>query len=113
MKPRIGAYLSKRTAARLTAAAKRRGMTKSALVETAINQFLDSADADNAVALADRVADLSSQIGQLDRDLGIVSEIVGLHARFHLAVTPQFDTAAVREDGSVGNFPSGPGGAVP
>src|SRR5579862_3951997 len=88
MKPRISAYLSKRTAARLTAAAKHRGMTKSALVETAINHYLDAANADNAVALTDCFADLSSQISQLDRDLGIVSEIVGLHARFHLAVIP-------------------------
>jgi predicted DNA-binding protein len=112
MKPRIGAYLSKRTATRLTAAAKRRGMTKSALVETAINHFLDFADANNAVGLTDRFADLSSQIDQLDRDLGIVSEIVGLHARFHLAVTPQVDSAAVREDGSARNFPSRPGGAL-
>ena len=87
MKPRIGAYLSKRTAARLTSAAKRRGMSKSALVETAINHFLDASDADNTVLLADRLAGLSEQIGQLDRDLGIVSEIVGLHARFHLAAT--------------------------
>jgi hypothetical protein len=36
---------------------------------------------------------LSGQIGQLDRDLGIVSEIVALHARFHLAVTPEFPAA--------------------
>jgi hypothetical protein len=87
-------------------------MTKSALVETAINHFLDSAGANNVTTLTDRVTDLSSQIGQLDRDLEIVSEIVGLHARFHLSVTPPFDTAAVREDGSADNFPLGPGGAA-
>jgi hypothetical protein len=89
MKPRIGIYLSKRTAARLTSAAKRRGTTKSALVEAALDRFLDSDDRHDAAMLTDRLADLSGQIGQLDRDLGIVGEIVSLHARFHLAVTPE------------------------
>lgn len=93
MKPRIGVYLSKRTAARLATAAKRRGTTKSALVEAAIDRFLDSDDAHDAVTLTDRLTDLSGQIGQLDRDLGIVSEIVALHARFHLAVTPELPAA--------------------
>jgi hypothetical protein len=93
MKPRIGVYLSKRTAARLTTAAKRRRTTKSALVEAAIGHFLDSDDAHDAVTLTDRITELSGQIGQLDRDLGIVSEIVALHARFHLAVTPELPAA--------------------
>jgi hypothetical protein len=94
MKPRVGAYLSKRTAARLTTAAKRRGTTKSALVEDALNRFLDADATGDAVMLTDRLTELSSQIGQLDRDLGIVSEIVALHARFHLAVTPELPAAA-------------------
>jgi hypothetical protein len=93
MKPRIGVYLSKRTAARLTAAAKRRGATKSALVEAAIDRFLGSDDTPDTVMLTGRLADLSGQIDQLDRDLGIVSEIVALHARFHLAVAPELPAA--------------------
>lgn len=93
MKPRIGVYLSKRTAARLTTAAKRRGATKSALVEAALDRFLESDDTQDAVMPTDRLADLSGQIEQLDRDLGIVSEIVALHARFHLAVTPELPAA--------------------
>jgi hypothetical protein len=92
MKPRIGVYLSKRTAARLTTAAKRRGTTKSALVEAAIDRFLGSDDIDDCL-LPRRLADLSGQIGQLDRDLGIVSEMVALHVRFHLAVTPELPAA--------------------
>ncbi len=96
MKPRVGIYLSKRAAARLTAAAKRRGTTKSALVEAALNRFLESEDTQDAVMLTERLTDLSSQIGQLDRDLGIVSEIVALHARFHLAVAPEL--SAARQD---------------
>jgi hypothetical protein len=89
MKPRVGVYLSKRTAARLTMAAKRREITKSALVEAAIDRYLASDDTSDAVKLVGRLADLSGQVDQLDRNLGIVSEIVSLHARFHLAVAPE------------------------
>jgi predicted phage gp36 major capsid-like protein len=93
MKPRVGVYLSKRTAARLAMAAKRREITKSALVEAAIDRFLASDDSSEAVMLAGRLADLSGQVDQLDRNLGIVSEIVSLHARFHLAVAPELPAA--------------------
>lgn len=93
MKPRVGVYLSKRTAARLTTAARRREITKSALVEAALDRFLASDDGSNPVELAGRLADLSGQIDQLDRSLGIVSEIVALHARFHLAVAPEVPAA--------------------
>jgi len=40
MKPRVGVYLSEGMAARLAAAAKRPGATKSALVEAALDRFL-------------------------------------------------------------------------
>jgi hypothetical protein len=93
MKPRIGVYLSKKTAARLAMAAKRREITKSALIEAAIDRFLASDDAIDADTLSGRLADLSGQIDQLDRNLGIVSEIVSLHARFHLAVAPALPAA--------------------
>ena len=43
MKPRIGVYLSEQMAARLAAAAKRPGASKSALVEAALAQFFGSA----------------------------------------------------------------------
>lgn len=93
MKPRVGVYLSKRTAARLAMAAKRREITKSALVEAAIDRYLASDDTSGAVMLAGRLTDLSGQVDQLDRNLGIVSEIVSLHARFHLAVAPALPAA--------------------
>jgi hypothetical protein len=93
MKPRVGVYLSKRTAARLTTTARRRGTSKSALVEAALDRFLDADGVRGASALADRLGELSGQIDQLDRNLGIVSEIVGLHAQFHLAVTPDLPAA--------------------
>ena len=97
MKPRVGVYLSEQMAARLAAAAKRPGATKSALVETALDHFLGSDDDIGDTALvAGRLTALSRQLEHLDRDLRIVNETVALHARFHLAVTPPFQSVAQR-----------------
>jgi predicted transcriptional regulator len=93
MKPRIGVYLSKRTAARLTVAARRREITRSALVEAAIDRYLASDDTSDAAMLAGRLTDLSGQVDQLDRNLGIVSEIVSLHARFNLSLAAELPAA--------------------
>jgi hypothetical protein len=72
-------------AERLTAAAKRSGKSKSALVEEALAQLLGAND-DATVRLVDRRRSLiSRQLEELDRDF---SETVALQARFHLAVTP-------------------------
>ena len=85
----IRVYLSEHMAARLAAAAKRSGDTKSALVEAALDRFLGSDDdTDGNVTLARSLTGLSRQIEQIDRDLRIVNETVALHARFHLAVAP-------------------------
>jgi hypothetical protein len=67
----------------------RTGVTKSELVETALDRFLgsDSAGEDFAI-VADRLVSLSDHIERIERDLRIVNEVVALHARFHLAVTP-------------------------
>jgi len=89
MKPRIGVYLSKRTATRLMVAARRREITKSALVEAAIDRYLASDDTSEGAMLAGRLTDLSGQVDQLDRNLSIVSEIVSLHARFNLSLAAE------------------------
>src|SRR3978361_1476977 len=95
MKPRIGVYLSEGLAARLVAAARRPGVTKSALVETALDRLLGSdEDPGDTATLARQLAAMSSQLGQLDRNLRVVNETVALHARFHLAVTPLFPAAS-------------------
>lgn len=93
MKPRVGVYLSERTAERLSEAAKRPGMSKSALVEAALAQFLDAQD-DGRDPIDDRLSVMSRQLEELDRGLRIVNETVALQARFHLAVTP----VVARED---------------
>jgi predicted DNA-binding protein len=85
----IGVHLSEQSAARLEAAARRSGATKSALIEAALDHFLDfDDDIDDAATVSRRLTRLSRQLEQLDRDLKVVNETVALHARFHLAVTP-------------------------
>lgn len=95
MKPRVGVYLSEQMAARLAAAAKRPGATKSALVEAALDLFLGSDDdVGDTATVARRLAGLSRQIEQLDRNLRVANETAALHARFHLAITPLLPATA-------------------
>src|SRR5258708_4654893 len=90
MKPRVGVYLSEGMAARLAEAAKNPRATKSALVEAALDRYFGSDDdiSDTAI-VARHLAGLSRQLEELDRNLRIANETAALHARFHLAVTPQ------------------------
>jgi hypothetical protein len=89
MKSRICVYLTEEAAARLTAEAQSRGVTKSFIVRAALDQFLgaDSSTAENGTMVR-RLSWMSRQLEQLDRNLRVVNETVALHARYHLAVTP-------------------------
>jgi hypothetical protein len=89
MKPRVGFYLSEGMAARLAEAAKDPRATRSALVEATLDRFLGSDDdVSDTATVARRLAGLSRQLEELDRNLRIANETAALHARFHLAVTP-------------------------
>ena len=103
MKPRIGVYLSEQMAARLAAAAKRPGATKSALVEAALAQFLGSDDDSDNLPVDRRLSLMSRQLEQLDRNLRIVNETVALQARYQLAVTPPLPAAALRAACALGS----------
>jgi hypothetical protein len=96
MKPRIGVYLSERMAARLAAAAKRPGTSKSALVEAALAQFFGADDSTDEMPVDHRLSLMSRQLEELDRGLRIVNETVALQARFQLAVTPVLPAADQR-----------------
>jgi hypothetical protein len=92
----IGVHLSEQSAARLEAAARRSGAKKSALIEAALDHFLNSDDViDAAAAVSRRLTGLSRQLEHLDRDLKVVNETVALHARFHLAITPPMPASAL------------------
>jgi hypothetical protein len=96
MKPRIGVYLSEQMAARLAAAAKLPGASKSALVEAALAQFFGVGDEAGYLPADQRYSIISRQLEQLDRNLRVVNEAVALQARYHLAVTPPLPAAALR-----------------
>ena len=96
MKPRIGVYLSEQMAARLAAAAKRPGTSKSALVEAALAQFFGADNDTNNTPVDRRLSLMSRQLEELDRGLRIVNETIALQARFHLAVTPVLPAADQR-----------------
>jgi len=92
MKQKVTVQLSERIIERLKAAAERQGATKAAIVEAVLDNFLSSqVDALESVkdgAALRRLNWMSRQLEQLERDLRIVNEIVALHARYHLTVTP-------------------------
>jgi len=97
MKSRTGVHLSESIATRLTAAATRTGVTKSELIEAALSRFLESdSAAEHFAIVAGHLTELNDQIGRLGADLKMVNEVVALHARFHLAVTPSL--SAVEQD---------------
>jgi len=92
MKQKVTVQLSEQIIERLKAAAERQGATKTAIVEAVLDNFL-SAPIDALESVKDgatlrRLNWMSRQLEQLERDLRIVNEIVALHARYHLTVTP-------------------------
>ncbi|MEH2626331.1 hypothetical protein V1292_004386 [Bradyrhizobium sp. AZCC 1719] len=103
MKPRIGVYLSEQMAARLAAATKRPGASKSALVEAALAQFLGDDDVVDSIPVDRRLSLMSRQLEQLALNLRIVNETVALQARYQLAVTPPLPAAALRAACALGS----------
>jgi hypothetical protein len=103
MKPRVGVYLSESLATRLAAAAEGPGVTKSAIVETALNLFLDPDASHDRHSLDRRLDVISRQLEEFDHNLRMMSETVALQARFHLAVTPPLSPAAQRAACALGS----------
>lgn len=94
MKRKISVQLSEQVIERLETAAERPGASKSAIVESALERFLDpeAETIDDATLLRG----MSQQLAQLERELRIVNEVVALHARYHLTVTPPLPQAHQR-----------------
>jgi hypothetical protein len=105
MKPRFSVYLSDRVAARLALAAKRPGANRSAIIDTALDRFLNpERDTTGDAALLRRLDRMSRQLDRVDRDLGIVTETVTLYIRYYLTITPPLasgDQEAARALGRV------------
>jgi hypothetical protein len=90
MKRKISVRISEQLAERLDAAAALPGARKSSVVETALDRFLDAGD-DNC-----HLNCLNRRLTAIESDLRMIGEIVALHARYHLTITPAVPVADQR-----------------
>jgi|SRR5579864_1782059 len=89
MKPKLSAYVSDSVAQRLELAAKRPGTNKSAIIDAALDRFLNpERDASGDAALMRRLDRMSRQLGRIDRDLSVTAETIALFIRYYLTITP-------------------------
>ena len=90
MKPRLTVYISPGIESQLDIAAMRPGVSKSAIVEAALDSFL-SPDRDDHrdAALIKRIEQLGRQIEKVRGDQEIVSETLALFILYFLTLTPQ------------------------
>jgi hypothetical protein len=89
MKPKIGVYLTDDVAKLLRAAVRRSGETKSDIVNEALLRLLDPpAETDPGGEVLRRLDGLAKRIRRTHRDVEIVAEILALHIRQFLMITP-------------------------
>ena len=94
MKPKLSVYLSDHVAERLALAARRPGANKSAIVDAALDRFLNpERDPSGDAALVRRLDRINRQLDRVDRDVGIVAETLALYVRYHLTMTPPLPLA--------------------
>jgi predicted transcriptional regulator len=89
MRNRLNLSLPVEMIGRINDLASRKRVTRSAVVEAAVESFLspDHADMQEA-ALTRRLDRLSRQVARLERDQRITTETLALFVRFWLTVTP-------------------------
>ncbi|MFD1797998.1 ribbon-helix-helix protein, CopG family [Paracoccus aurantiacus] len=89
MRDRLNLSLPVEMIARINDLADLKRLTRSAIVEAAVDSFLspDHADMQEA-ALTRRLDRLSRQVARLERDQRITAETVALFVRFWLTITP-------------------------
>jgi len=89
MRDRLNLSLPVEMIGRINDLASRKRVTRSAVVEAAVESFLspDHADMQEA-ALTRRLDRLSRQVARLERDQRIATETLALFVRFWLTVTP-------------------------
>lgn len=89
MKPKLSVYLSDHVAERLALAANRPGTNKSAIVDAALDRFLNpERDQSGDAALLRRLDRMTRQLGRVERDLSITAETIALFVRYYLTITP-------------------------
>ncbi len=98
MKPRHHLYLDDELTERLEALAAKPGSSKSAIVADALRAFLDRRGARELDDLLKvRLDRIGNHLNRVERDLGIVTETLGLFIRYQFMVTaPVPDDPAIR-----------------
>lgn len=103
MKLKIGVYLTDDVAKLLKRAVKQSGATKSDIVNEALARFLGPApENDPAEVVLHRLGCLAKAIRRLHRDVEIVAEILALHIRQFLMITPPVPNSERQEAGKLG-----------
>lgn len=89
MRDRLNLSLPAELIGRINDIADRKRVTRSAIVEAAVESFLspDHADMQEA-ALTRRLDRLSRQVARIERDQRITTETLALFVRFWLTITP-------------------------
>jgi hypothetical protein len=92
---RMNVYFDPELLRQVEALARRRKVSKSAIVEAAVASFLSGDSAERLeAALSRRMDRLGRQIDTLDEDLAILGETVSLFIRFWLTITPPLPETA-------------------
>jgi hypothetical protein len=94
MKRKISVRLRPQLFERLEAAAESQSLTKTAVIEAAIDRFLALTPQCNDDTKVLRQFELMGQkLERIERDLSLVNETVALHARYHLTMAPPMPQA--------------------
>jgi hypothetical protein len=87
-KPRVTAYVAQSLADRLDQVCKRPGANKSALVEKALERFLNADRDRESDALLRRLDRMTKQLSEINRNQQVVVESLALFIRYYLTITP-------------------------
>jgi hypothetical protein len=96
MKRKLSVRLSAQLFEQLQAAAESQTVSKTAIIEAALERFLSEPHCNDESKLLRRFESMGQQLEQIERDLRLVNETVTLHARYHLTVMPPMPQAQQR-----------------
>ena len=97
MKRKVSLRLRPQLFQRLDAAAQSQNLTKTAVVEDALERFLSLKPECNEETKVLRQFELMGQkLERIERDLSLVNETVALHVRYHLTMAPPMPQAQQR-----------------
>lgn len=95
MRNRMNVYFPPELLKQISDLADRKDLSRSAIVEAAVNSFLSPDGADRReAAFVRRLDRLSRQMQRLERDVGVTAETLALFVRFWLTITPPLPNEA-------------------